>query len=208
MNFNRHYGIQSTFGGSRKKPDFSRINWRSEIAKHEDLEIYMTTRCSHSGEVINTVEVDFRLSHLRKEEHDIEAGYLKALLQELTANLKSKKGYVRSSIELGTIDHYTSYTNIYDSPTISHTKGSRTYKEGYSEHGSIPKGWTVNSSVIFEGELTTRMKNSILQEVLSVVGLEYSKEVQKVIAKNAAKMKKDAGENGIPVGSYFSWQLD
>lgn len=179
------FGGFSNTGINDRKQDFSKVTWNSTIrgttftVSHDIL----TT----SKEVLNVFEVSVRIADLHKEVPYIPAGYLKALIDELVKTFKSKAGYRSSSVYLSTVDFYDSDIDMYDVPRFTHEKGQRVPREGVSNHGSIPKGWKYEGSVFFEGEMSIRMRNSLMKSLLALVGLEYTKEFQKEVKVSLEK---------------------
>lgn len=184
--FGGNYGGYSYGGYSRVKPE---ATWLRDVQESEYYDIRMYSFLNRGTHEVETrIEIMSRVAGVRKEAIEIEEDYLEKLLSQLVEVSKKKADYLEAKIYLGTVDHYTSMTDIYTTPVVSHKKGSRKNKVSHSQHGYIPKGWTIESFVSFKGELSTRMRNSILRDILPLFGLEFNAEFEKQIKQNI-KMK-------------------
>lgn len=189
-NFSR-LGFSNTYQTNQRKA--KPATWVQDFKDSESYDITFFSSVNGSGNAYSEIEISSRIANIRKERIDIESKYLEELLNQLTEVFKKKSCYNSSTVSLNTIDHYTDETDMYDTPVVTHKKGSRKNVIGSETHGSIPKGWEIFATVQFDGELTTRMRNSILKDLLTLCGLEYNSEVEKEVKKNLKESRRQHG---------------
>lgn len=185
------YGFSNTRLNTRtsSKP----ATWVKDFKDSEYYDITFFSSTDGAGNAYSEIEITSHIANLRKERADIEPKYLEDLLNQLTEVFKKKSCYKSAMVSLDTIDWYTSDTDMYETPVVSHKKGSRKNVISSERHGSIPKGWAIVGKIHFDGELTSRMRNSILKDLLTVCGLEYNAEVEKEVKKNLKESHRQHG---------------
>jgi hypothetical protein len=100
-------------------------------------------------------------------------------LEELWKAVKSKK---LQSVFVGfsECDYYDNMTDMYDTPNAYMKRGKRKAEIGSSEHGCIPKDWSINLSATI---LDTTTINPILEVVKNALGFSKFKAMEKELVK-------------------------
>lgn len=188
------------------EPNYSNVTWVKE-SKKENRTLDHDVRLSN-GQETQTFSITFELGDLRKERPGINPKYMEALLQRIIDELKGKKGYVSSAVYLGTIDYYDGDVYPYEVPVVRHSKGDRKIKTSETTHYSIPKGWSVECSITFEGEMSMRMRNAILTFLAKQVHFELTPAILRQLKKEEQKwnetklQKKHAQASLLHFDSY------
>lgn len=142
--------------------------------------LYVGIKKNSEGNIIVSISSDYAHSE-RKGRLFTNPTTLATMMEQEWEKLKTiTRKITKFSLYFDEIDWYDSHCNVYDTPVIILEKGKTKAKISSQEHGSIPKDWSVNVKMIFEG---VKQKKVILESIKCVLGYYYSKEIEKVIEK-------------------------
>lgn len=166
--------------------NFAKATWAKVLKEDKVFEISMDT-FENKNSFVTKLSISVQISEFHKSKANFREAYLSELLDQLVTIFRKKSIYQKAGVYPVPVDWYSDYTDIYETPVFTHEKGSRKNKVDYNSRGSIPKGWTIDAFVRFEGELSARMRNSILKDFLELLGLPYNAEVEKQVKANLEK---------------------
>ena len=123
------------------------------------------------------ISSDYGDGRYHKQQLYADAKRLATSLEELWKSIKSKK-LQSVYMKFGEIDWYDDMTDMYDTPTAYMKRGKRKAEIGASEHGSIPKDWSINLSASI---LNTTTINPILEVIKNAIGMNMYRPIEKLL---------------------------
>jgi hypothetical protein len=142
------------------------------------------------------VSSDFGNSNYRKQQLHVCEKRLATAVEDLWKAVKSKK-LQSVHVGFGEIDYYDNMTDIYHTPTAYIKRGKRKAENGWREHGSIPKDWSIN---LHARILDTTTIGPVMQVIQNAIGFSKFKPIEKQLTKTMRPVlqKKKA------YGSYYN----
>lgn len=92
----------------------------------------------------------------------------------------STKKLLRLNVSFGEIDYYDNMTDMYEVPTFSIERGLRKARIGHTDHGCIPKEWSIDLRAKFAD---TKVITPILEVVKAVLGTYFTDIHEKAFTK-------------------------
>lgn len=136
---------------------------------------------SDSNIVIN-ISSDYSRSARKEQLHINEEKFGDEVLG-LWKSIATKK-LLSINVSFSEIDYYDSMTDIYEVPSFYIERGMRMRKAQIiqKEHGSIPKDWEINVTLIIEGTKTITPITEVLKETLGdLLDVKHEAELLKLI---------------------------
>ena len=132
-----------------------------------------------------TCSCDYESDRFRKSELYINEERFKSDVEYLWDVLKRKSTLIQSiDVGFGEIDWYDDMTDIYEVPSFKIGTGLRKAKVYHEEHGSIPKGWSLDVTFKIKntktiGPLMECIKSCII--LTTAEEKELTKKIRKVL---------------------------
>ena len=94
-----------------------------------------------NSDLVLLIESDFA-GRCHKSQLYVDDKRLAGQLEELWKSIKTKK-LLRMHVGFSEIDYYDNMTDMYEVPSASIERGLKRARIGSSEHGAIPKDWSI-----------------------------------------------------------------
>jgi hypothetical protein len=156
---------------------------------------YFTNEClqinlrRNENKLILSINSDYSRSNHKGQIYVDEQRMAEDVLQ-LWKSIKTKK-LLRVHASFDEIDWYDSEVNVYETPVIIMERGLRKAKIGSQNHGSIPKDWSVDVSMVF---LDLQTKKPILDCIKATIGSLFTTELEKQFIKEYNPIIKQVPE--------------
>lgn len=156
---------------------------------------YFTNEClqinlrRNENKLILSINSDYSRSNHKGQIYVDEQRMAEDVLQ-LWKSIKTKK-LLRVHASFDEIDWYDSEVNVYQTPVIIMERGLRKAKIGSQNHGSVPKDWSVDVSMVF---LDLQTKKPILDCIKATIGSLFTTELEKQFIKEYNPIIKQVPE--------------
>lgn len=169
------------------------VTLKGEVAKSQHAYFHVLRTIGTNLTLHYEFNIWFRQPDFYKETLFIPDAYFASLLEEVSNQMKGKKGYVSTTLTNEGIDHCTSDTDMYEVPCGFHQKGDRKVRIGSESFGYIPKGWETRLVITFKDELSGRMRNSILSELLALSGMTVTTRMKEDLKRHIDRQNPTPG---------------
>ena len=170
-----------------------KVTLKSEVAKSQYAGLYVQRTLERDLELSYEFAISFRIPDLWKETLDIDPSYFEGLAKEVSDLVKGKSGYVSTILVNEGVDYCTDETDMYDVPNVIHHKGDRSVSVGSETFGYIPKAWQSKIIVRFHGELSGRMRNSVINTLLGIFDESMTVHMKEDIKRNIERQNPTPG---------------
>jgi len=156
---------------------------------------YFTDECleislrRNENKLILTMSSDYSRSNHKGQLYVNDEAMAEDVLR-LWKSIKTKK-LVRVHASFDEIDWYDDEVDVYETPVIIMERGLRKAKIGSRNHGSIPKDWTIDVSMVF---LDLQTKKPILDCIKATLGSLFTTDMEKNFVKRYNPIIKQVPE--------------
>jgi hypothetical protein len=156
---------------------------------------YFTDECleislrRNENKLILTMSSDYSRSNHKGQLYVNDEAMAEDVLR-LWKSINTKK-LVRVHASFDEIDWYDDEVDVYETPVIIMERGLRKAKIGSRNHGSIPKDWTIDVSMVF---LDLQTKKPILDCIKATLGSLFTTDMEKNFVKRYNPIIKQVPE--------------
>ena len=176
------------------KHTFDTFTWKNMFRQHKagSVSVHRFFRADGS------IGYRFNLSVMRDDlwksipNYKNEKAPLEALLKDMVRHVKGKSNYTEAEIKFNDHDyHDTLHGQEFETPRFIHRQGSKELGRSYNVYYEIPKGWEIICSVTFDGEMSSRSRNSLLSMFFEMAGKTLEDSLKKQLKQNIDAHSKD-----------------
>lgn len=177
------------------------FTWENMIRKHKAGSISVHRLVGTDGNIRYRFNLSFMRDDLWKRIPNFgnEKLPMEALLKDMVRRVKTKPNYAEAEIKFNDHDYYESlHGDQFETPRFIHRRGVQPFVRTYNQYYEIPKGWEIICSVAFDGEMSGRLRNSVLSMFFEMAGQTLDDTTKSQLKKAIDTHQKDVEHSPNP----------